>query len=214
MGNGLRLELVQSTARSFCAEERQACWRARRRASGSPSHNRHRAGHYRRRHPSPVSPVRNRESSRRRRTESLDRAPSIDRTGLRRASAAGCTILFSRACRSHAASDRPRQRSLPAARPPAQSGVAGPLPGYSCALRVREMWRDYYMAGPLAIGTDAPDFEALTTEGSIHFMNGLAARGVCCSRTRKISRRSAPRNWATWRASGPSSTGVASRSSA
>jgi hypothetical protein len=94
MGNGLRLELVQSTARSFCAEERQACWRARRRASGSPSHNRHRAGHYRRRHPSPVSPVRNRESSRRRRTESLDRAPSIDRTGLRRASAAGCTILF------------------------------------------------------------------------------------------------------------------------
>ena len=30
------------------------------------------------------------------------------------------------------------------------------------------------MAGPLAIGTDAPDFEALTTEGSIRFHEWLA----------------------------------------
>ena len=66
----------------------------------------------------------------------------------------------------------------------------------------------------LQLGDTAPDFEAKRPKAKSGSTTGSAIPGPCCSRTRRISRRSAPPSSATWPRSSPSSTSAASRSSA
>ena len=61
------------------------------------------------------------------------------------------------------------------------------------------------MSGPLPIGTDAPDFSAMTTDGPINFHDWLGTAGVCSSHIPRISPPSARPSWGTWRRSSPSS---------
>ncbi len=51
----------------------------------------------------------------------------------------------------------------------------------------------------LRINDIAPDFTAQTTQGTINFHAWLDGAWGCSSRIPRISRRSAPPNWAGWR---------------
>ena len=62
----------------------------------------------------------------------------------------------------------------------------------------------------LSIGSVAPDFTAETTEGTSVSTTGSATAGRSSSRTPRITRRSAPPNWAIWPAS-PTSSPSATR---